>query len=87
MSHLIVLSLHGYIAMKKNRQQAILQLLDQHHVIQVSDFAQWLGVSLETIRRDLNEMQDKGLIHRRHGRARRVEHQPLTGWINGLKRI
>ncbi len=73
--------------MKKNRHQAILKLVDQHEVVQVNELALWLEVSLETIRRDLNEMQDKGLIQRRHGRARRVDPQPTYGWINSLQRV
>jgi len=74
------------IVMKKNRHQAILRLVDQHEVVQVSELAQWLEVSLETIRRDLSEMQDQGLILRRHGRARRLIQQPVTGWMNSLQR-
>lgn len=71
---------------KKNRHQAILQLVDEHDVVQVSDLAQWLNVSLETIRRDLSEMQDQGLILRRHGRARRLIQQPAAQWVNSLQR-
>lgn len=72
---------------KKNRHQAILRLVDEHDVVQVSELAQWLDVSLETIRRDLSEMQDQGLILRRHGRARRLIQQPNTGWMNSLQPV
>ena len=72
--------------LKKNRHQAILPLVEQHEVLQVSELAQSLDVSLETIRRDLSEMQDKGLILRRHGRARRLVAQPQTSWLNSLQR-
>ncbi|QLK60570.1 DeoR family transcriptional regulator [Enterobacteriaceae bacterium Kacie_13] len=72
--------------LKKNRHQAILQLVEQYEVLQVSELAQSLEVSLETIRRDLSEMQDKGLILRRHGRARRLIQHPVTGWMNSLQR-
>ncbi|GAB2943548.1 DeoR family transcriptional regulator [Hafnia psychrotolerans] len=72
--------------MKKKRHQAILQLVEQHEVVQVSELAQWLEVSLETIRRDLSDMQDQGLILRRHGRARCLIQQPATGWMNSLQR-
>ncbi|QMV52339.1 DeoR family transcriptional regulator [Ewingella americana] len=71
--------------LKKNRHQAILRLVDEHEVVQVSELAEWLNVSLETIRRDLSEMQDQGLILRRHGRARRLIQQPTTGWVNSLQ--
>lgn len=70
---------------KKNRHQAILRLVDEYEVVQVSELAERLDVSLETIRRDLSEMQDQGLILRRHGRARRLIQQPTTGWMNSLQ--
>jgi len=60
-------------------------VVDEHEVVQVSELAEWLNVSLETIRRDLSEMQDQGLILRRHGRARRLIQQPTTGWVNSLQ--
>lgn len=56
--------------MKNVRQQAILQLLSDHESITTAALAAQLGVSVETIRRDLNLLQTQGKIVRRHGRAR-----------------
>ena len=42
--------------MKSERQQAILDLLDQHHSVTVNEISNTLGVSDMTIRRDLAEL-------------------------------
>ena len=55
--------------MKSERQQAILDLLDQHHSVTVNEISNTLGVSNMTIRRDLAELADKGLLVRVHGGA------------------
>lgn len=55
--------------MKSERQQAILDLLDQHHSVTVNEISNTLGVSAMTIRRDLAELADKGLLVRVHGGA------------------
>lgn len=53
--------------MKSERQQAILDLLDQHHSVSVNEISNTLSVSDMTIRRDLAELADKGLLVRVHG--------------------
>ncbi|MGK9175061.1 L-fucose operon activator [Yokenella regensburgei] len=58
--------------MKITRQQALLQLLNDHETLTTTALAGQLGVSLETIRRDLKTLQTEGKIIRRHGRARRL---------------
>ena len=55
--------------MKSERQQAILDLLDQHHSVSVNEISNTLSVSDMTIRRDLAELADKGLLVRVHGGA------------------
>lgn len=55
--------------MKSERQQAILDLLDQHHSVSVNEISNTLSVSDITIRRDLAELADKGLLVRVHGGA------------------
>ena len=52
--------------MKSERQQAILDLLDQHHSVSVNEISNTLSVSDMTIRRDLAELADKGLLVRVH---------------------
>lgn len=56
--------------MKRARQQTILQLLGREENITNQALAAQLGVSIETIRRDLNLLQTEGKVVRRHGRAR-----------------
>ncbi len=58
--------------MKTARQQALLQLLTEHETLTTEALAGRLGVSVETIRRDLKSLQTQGKIIRRHGRARRL---------------
>ncbi len=55
--------------MKSERQQAILDLLDQRHSATVNEMSDALGVSDMTVRRDLAELADKGLLMRVHGGA------------------
>lgn len=62
-------SIRKFTAMKSERQQAILDLLDQHHSVTVNEISNTLGVSDMTIRRDLAELADKGLLVRVHGGA------------------
>jgi DeoR/GlpR family transcriptional regulator of sugar metabolism len=52
-----------------DRQRRLLQLLRAHGSGNVLDLAQALGVSASTVRRDLNELNDRGLLTRVHGGA------------------
>lgn len=51
------------------RQQAILQLLETQGVVRVAELCERFGVSEMTVRRDLNELEQAGLIRRTHGGA------------------
>ncbi|MFT4083747.1 MAG: DeoR/GlpR family DNA-binding transcription regulator [Nocardioides sp.] len=51
------------------RQRRVLQLLRENGSGNVADLAQSLGVSASTVRRDLREMDDRGLLSRVHGGA------------------
>ncbi|WP_058911476.1 DeoR/GlpR family DNA-binding transcription regulator [Entomohabitans teleogrylli] len=51
------------------RHRLILQLLGQSGVMRVNDIAAATGVSRETIRRDLSDLQRKGALSRSHGGA------------------
>lgn len=55
--------------MKKNRESAILELLTSENKVEVSVLAERLGVSQVTIRKDLDELERRGLILREHGYA------------------
>ncbi|CUX70391.1 MULTISPECIES: DeoR/GlpR family DNA-binding transcription regulator [Agrobacterium] len=54
---------------KSTRQHRILSELDQSPSLRVAELAQMLAVSTETIRRDLDEMTDQGLLNRTYGGA------------------
>jgi DeoR family L-fucose operon activator len=56
--------------MKMTRQASLIQLLAEHETLTTDALAGQLGVSKETIRRDLKALQTQGKIVRRHGRAR-----------------
>ena len=52
------------------RHQAILDALDRERVVRVSDLAQQLGVSLMTVRRDIEVLEEGGKLERIHGGAK-----------------
>ncbi|WP_413725778.1 L-fucose operon activator [Sodalis sp. RH16] len=58
--------------MKSTRQQDILALISQQEILKVDELAAWFQVSKETIRRDFNSLQDRGLLIRQHGRAKNI---------------
>ena len=51
------------------RENTILSLLSEHGRLEVSLLAQKLNVSPVTIRKDLDELERKGIIRREHGCA------------------
>lgn len=53
----------------KNRINKILELLTQENKMEVSLLAEQLKVSQVTIRKDLDDLEQKGIIHREHGFA------------------
>ena len=54
---------------KEQRKRQILEELHVRPVARVLDLAQRFGVHVETIRRDLDELQSSGKIHRTYGSA------------------
>lgn len=60
--------------LKDDRYKMILHLLDENHFLQVSDLAYSLQVTETTIRRDLNHLEEQGLLVRIHGGAKRKAH-------------
>ena len=61
-----------------DRQRQILNLVDEHGVIRVSDLSARFDVSVMTIRRDLMALEERGLLSRSHGGAiskRRFQHE------------
>ena len=58
--------------LKEERQQKILEILDEEQKIIASDLSQRLHVSEDTIRRDLKELDQKKLIRRVHSGALKI---------------
>jgi DeoR/GlpR family transcriptional regulator of sugar metabolism len=54
------------------RQRELLNFIRSYGTGSVNEMARLLGVSASTVRRDLNELQDRGLIERVHGGAAQV---------------
>lgn len=53
----------------RNRDDLILQLVNQQGKISVTELALHCEMSVETIRRDLTRLEKKGLLYRTHGNA------------------
>ncbi|WP_395025579.1 DeoR family transcriptional regulator, partial [Robinsoniella sp.] len=51
------------------RQSLIVNLLEEKGKVSVNELSELMKVSKETIRRDLKEMEDAGMIQRTHGGA------------------
>lgn len=54
---------------KEKRQKEIINLLSQFPSIRVNELAERLNVTAETIRRDFDQMHDKGVLERTYGGA------------------
>jgi DeoR family fructose operon transcriptional repressor len=52
------------------RHQAIVDAVQRERVVRVSDLAQQLGVSLMTVRRDIDLLEEAGRVERIHGGAK-----------------
>ena len=65
--------------MINSRPEALLKLVAEQDVVSVNQLSLQLNVCRETIRRDLSELQEQGLILRRHGKAKRIIQQDDIG--------
>jgi DeoR family glycerol-3-phosphate regulon repressor len=65
-------------AAKKNRREVIVELTRQHRHVSVEVLAGQLGVSAQTIRRDINKLCEQNILRRRHGGAELFERQLNT---------
>ncbi len=66
--------------LQHDRQRAIYMLALRQGSVDVGDLARRYGVTTETIRRDLSDMQSRQLLRRVHGGAiplERMNHEPL----------
>jgi DeoR family transcriptional regulator, aga operon transcriptional repressor len=55
------------------RRNKILELIDERGKVEVGELSRWFETSEATIRTDLKDLSRRGLIHRAHGGAVRVE--------------
>jgi DeoR/GlpR family transcriptional regulator of sugar metabolism len=55
--------------MPAHRQNLILERLERQSMVRVADLSREFGVTTETIRRDLEQLSDGGLVSRTHGGA------------------
>jgi len=53
----------------QERQTAILEWLEKHERVEVTELSGHFGVSVDTIRRDLRQMEEEGHLKRTHGGA------------------
>ena len=60
----------------RERQDKIYSMICMNGAVSTSDLVRLFGVSIETIRRDLLEMENKGLLARVHGGAVKVGEMP-----------
>ena len=66
--------------LQHDRQHAIYMLALSQGSVDVADLARRYGVTTETIRRDLSDMQSRNLLRRVHGGAvpvERINHEPM----------
>ncbi|MCG6903761.1 MAG: DeoR/GlpR family DNA-binding transcription regulator [Rhodobacter sp.] len=63
---------------KRNRRQRIVELTLQQKSVVVDDLAETLGVSAQTVRRDINHLCDINILRRRHGGAEVFETEGNT---------
>jgi len=59
------------------RRQHILSLIQNHGRVLVGELSRNLGISQITIRKDLEWLKSKGLVHRTHGGALRIQSSSL----------
>lgn len=65
----------------KQREYRILELLTERKRIEVAALAREIGVSQVTVRKDLDALEEKGVIHREHGWAVLCSPDDLNGRI------
>jgi DeoR/GlpR family transcriptional regulator of sugar metabolism len=69
----------------RQRQQMILDLLARQGQVIAKDFSQELGVSEDTIRRDMRELASRGMLQRVHGGA--LPASPAVADFAGRQRL
>ncbi|MDT2595858.1 DeoR/GlpR family DNA-binding transcription regulator [Enterococcus dongliensis] len=58
----------------EERHKKIIEWLERDGLVKSQDLIQWLNSSESTVRRDLHELEELGLLERIHGGAKRPQH-------------
>jgi DeoR family transcriptional regulator, aga operon transcriptional repressor len=61
----------------RQRRQAILEILSESQEMSVTELSRRFGISEVSIRRDLEHLEQNGLLQRKHGRARMMQHRSI----------
>ena len=72
--------------LKEKRQDLIVEMVNDKDLIEVSDLTTILEVTEMTIRRDLKELEGKGLLKRVHGGARKIKSISNVEYSNAEKK-
>lgn len=72
--------------LKDERQDLIVELVNSENIIEVSDLTSTLNVTEMTIRRDLKDLEEKGLLKRIHGGAKKVRNLSNVEYSNTEKK-
>jgi len=70
---------------KENRKKYLLNLIEEEDFVKVSDIAKQLDITKMTVRRDLNELEEKGFLIRKYGGA--VKSEAITNIFTFDKRL
>ena len=73
--------------LKDERLQKIVQTIEKQNIISISDITKMMNVTEMTVRRDLKQLQEKGLLTRIHGGAKRRQKILFTELSHNEKRI
>ncbi len=65
------------VAFAPERQERVRQIVRTRHAVRVEELREELGVSTATIRRDLDELEERGQLRRVHGGAVAVDVRPI----------
>lgn len=64
----------GLKMLTEERHRKIIERLERDGLVKSQDLVQWLDSSESTVRRDLQELEDSGILERVHGGAKRPQH-------------
>lgn len=70
------------------RQKLIMNLLGEAGSVRVSDLAERFNVTEETVRRDLDKLEEQGMLHRSHGGAvaAKAREKEVPYWFREITR-